>query len=94
MVLKFDLNAFGRNRDTLESLHRGDLIAFNATLSQMVQKRRSQNGGGAVHEIDEETVMHLHALDLQLIRRDDGFRVTEHVHSDGRYDPEVIHSHH
>lgn len=39
LVLTFDYFAFKRNQEILESLHRGDLVSFNATLSHFAQKR-------------------------------------------------------
>ncbi len=72
----------------IESLRKGDLIKFNATITHVGIKRVSNSEHQAMtkyHLNDEDSVHHIHALDLVKVRSDGADSVQTHIHWDGRY---------
>ncbi|TNV81360.1 hypothetical protein FGO68_gene8669 [Halteria grandinella] len=90
LIMTFDIHAFSRNKAILEMLKRGDVVTFNATLPQMALKRSPSNAKSdqsltKYHNYDEESIHHIHGLDLVYVRSDGPESVGEHIHWDGRY---------
>ena len=84
LVLTFDIYSFERNRIVIENLKRGDYIKFNATITQLGSKRIGDSLTKN-HAHDEDSVQHIHALDMAKIRSDGPQSVGEHIHWDGRF---------
>ena len=88
LIISFDINTFTHNRDVIESLRKGDFIQFNATITQIAIKRVPHSEVQTMtkyHLNDEDSVHHIHALDLIRIRSDGADAVQSHIHWDGRY---------